>query len=174
MLNTLRSLNESKASSHNLLNEIGNAPAPQGSFMGDRGPAEFGSEKEQQSSDKSAQDITNINDVDVKILNGGPLKDEQKNGISQIVDNFRDQVSQIVEFNPGMTISDRQIRLDGNLTDEDIKFTLIAGQEEGVYINADMLKLEQETVDVITKLVKFNQVYKTAVEPMITRRDNDI
>lgn len=164
MLNVLRNLNESKSSSKTLKESTFNSTDP----------SEFTSNKEQMSSQNSDRDITNINDMDVKILNKGELTEEQKNAISQIVDNFREQVSQIVEFDPGMTISENQIRMDGNLTDEDVKFTYIAGQEEGLYINAEMLKIEQEIVDVISKLSKFEITFKTSVEPMITSRNNDL
>ena len=98
----------------------------------------------------------------------------QKTAISGLIDNFRQQVSQIVEFDPGMTISERQIRLDGKLTDGDISFVFIAGEESGVYVNAEMLKIEAETLVVMEKLVKFEETYKTTMEPMITQRDNNI
>jgi hypothetical protein len=101
------------------------------------------------------------------------LKDDQKETISNLIDNFRQQVSQIVDFDPGMTINQKQIRLDGVLTDEDISFVLIAGEESGVYINADMLKLETEVGNALEKLVKFQETFKTSMEPLITQRNNN-
>lgn len=152
MLNTLRNISESKTSTKTL--------------------------REQQEFEQQQDDITVINDVDVKLLSTDQadmkLMDDQKNAISGLIDNFRQQVSQIVEFDPGMTINQNQIRLDGKLTDEDVSFVLIAGEESGLYVNADMLKIEAETLAVLEKLMKFEETYKTTMEPMITQRDNNI
>jgi hypothetical protein len=154
MLNTLRKLNESKQTSSNLREQDENAQK------------------------NIKNDITVINDVDVKMLssdqNDMHLSDEQKTTVSQLIDNFRQQVSQIVQFTPGMTINERQIRLDGTLTDKDISFVFIAGEENGLYINADMLKIEQDVIDIVSKLLKFEMVYKTAMEPLITQRQTNI
>ncbi len=122
-------------------------------------------------------DITVINDVDVKLVSSDEsdmkLSDQQKGGISQIIDGFRQQVSQIVDFNPGFTITQNQIRLDGSITELDIDFVFIAGDESGIYINADMLKLEQDTATMLEKLAKFEETYKTSMDPLITYRKNN-
>jgi hypothetical protein len=122
-------------------------------------------------------DVTVVNDVDVKLMSGDnedlTLMDDQKTAISNIVDNFRQQVSQIVDLEPGFTITPTQIRLDGTLSDQDIKFVLIAGEESGVYIIADMLKLETEVGTMLEKLSKFDDTFKSAMEPLLTQRDNN-
>lgn len=122
-------------------------------------------------------DVLVINDVDVKMNSTDDadmkLMDEQKNEISGIVDNFRQQVSQIVDFEPGFSIFPDQIRLDGTLTDEGIKFVFIAGKDGGVYVIADMLKLEQNVANTLEKLAKFNEVFKTSMEPIISQRNNN-
>jgi hypothetical protein len=154
MLNKLRTLNESKKSFK--INE------------------QF---ETQSSEEPQNNDIMVINDVDVKLLSSDQmdmkLSDEQKNMLSSVIDSFRDQVSQISEFEPGLTLSEKQIRLDGSIPDEDINFVLIAGEESGLYINADMLKLEQETINVLTKLFRFEQPFKDAVEPILRQRFNN-
>lgn len=162
MLNTLRKLNESKTSTNNLIRE-----QYQGQSQG----------QEQEPEQKMDDDIAVINDVDVKLISGDEadmkLMDDQKNEISGLIDNFRQQVSQIVDFEPGFTITPDQIRLDGKLSDEDIKFVFIAGKEGGVYVNAEMLKLEQNVANMLEKLAKFNETFKTAMEPIISDRNNN-
>lgn len=133
-------------------------------------------------SDVAAQNLASgievINDVDVKLLSGDKndmkLTDEQKKSISSIVDSFKTQVSQIVEFEPGFTISPDQVRLDGKLSDDDVNFVFIAGKEDGVYINADMLRLEQNVASTLEKLAKFQIGYQQAMEPVIDQRRNNI
>ena len=133
-------------------------------------------------SDVAAQNLASgievINDVDVKLLSGDKndmkLTDEQKKSISSIVDSFKTQVSQIVEFEPGFTITPDQVRLDGKLSDDDVNFVFIAGKEDGVYINADMLRLEQNVASTLEKLAKFQIGYQQAMEPVIDQRRNNI
>jgi hypothetical protein len=165
MLNTLRKLNESRSTSYNLIkenDEFNQQPEPQDN---------------ESPQDDMKNDVTVVNDVDVKLMSGDnedlTLMDDQKTAISNIVDNFRQQVSQIVDLEPGFTITPTQIRLDGTLSDQDIKFVLIAGEESGVYIIADMLKLETEVGTMLEKLSKFDDTFKSAMEPLLTQRDNN-
>ena len=123
-------------------------------------------------------DFLVVNDVEVKLNSVDQtdleITEDQKSAISNLIDNFKQQVSQIAEFDPGMTINQDQIRLDGYLPDEDINFVFIAGTESGVYINADMLKLEQNVATALEKLAKFDETFKTSIEPLINQRDNNI
>jgi len=158
MLNTLRKLNENRAFSNNILREEIET-------------------QQLQNQEPQEKDFTVINDVEVKLLSSDPadmnLLDDQKTAISTLIDNFRQQVDQIAEFKPGMSINPDQVRLDGTLTNEDISFVFIAGKESGVYINADMLKLEQNTATALEKLVKFQSTFETSMEPLLTQRDNN-
>jgi hypothetical protein len=158
MLNTLRKLNENRTFSNNILREEIET-------------------QQLQNQEPQEKDFTVINDVEVKLLSSDPadmnLLDDQKTAISTLIDNFRQQVDQIVEFKPGMSINPDQVRLDGTLTNEDISFVFIAGKESGVYINADMLKLEQNTATALEKLVKFQDTFETSMEPLISQRDNN-
>ena len=159
MLKTIRTITESKTSKKSINEQV------------------EGQTPEHASSQESKNDITVINNVDVKLNSSDKqdlkISDTDKNAISQLIDGFSQQVSQIAEFDPGMTINQNQIRLDGYLPDEDIHFVFIAGQEAGVYINAEMLKLEQNIANILEKLAKFNETFKTSMEPLIKERYNN-
>ena len=161
MLKTIRTLTESKTSNRSI-NET----------------EEFESSLSDEASKEQKNDVTVINNVDVKLLSTDQtdmeLNDNQKTTISTLIDNFKHQVSQIAEFDPGITMNQDQIRMDGSLPDEDINFVFIAGVDSGVYINADMLKLEQNVATALEKLAKFNETFKTSLEPLINQRDNNI
>jgi hypothetical protein len=72
-----------------------------------------------------------------------------------------------------MTIKENQVRLDGNISDLDIKFTIIAGDEAGVYLNAEMLKLDDTVLHVIDRLNKFELSFKQSFEPFIEQRQTN-
>jgi hypothetical protein len=161
MLKTIRTITESKTSTRTL-NEV----------------AEFQSPAVDRADQNLKNDITIVNDVEVKLNSPDKadmtLQDSQKEAISQLIDNFKQQVSQIADFNPGISITPDQIRFDGSLTDQDVSFVFIAGKDVGVYINADMLKLEQEIANELEKLAKFQETFETAMEPLIQERNNNI
>lgn len=122
-------------------------------------------------------DVTNINDVDVRIISDSgyerEVSDNMKMEITGLIDSFREQVSQIAELNPGITIKDEQIRIDGVLNDTNLKFVLIGGQESGIYISSEMSNLNADTVLFLTKLQKFEQTFKDVVEPLIRERNGN-
>jgi DNA repair ATPase RecN len=160
MLKTMRTLTESKTS-NKTINEA----------------VEFQSPEVDKAEENLKNDIIVVNDVEIKMNSSDQadltLQDSQKTAISQLIDNFKQQVSQIADFHPGITMTPDQVRLDGTLTDQDISFVFIAGKESGVYINADMLKLEQNMANILTKLAKFEETYKTELEPIITQRNHN-
>ena len=164
MLKTLRSLNETRYTNKTPLNEA---------------------EEVQQTTDNPQQtdidtnkkqfdNVEVVNDVEVKLLSTDKeevkLKPEEKTAITQIVDSFRQQVSQIADLDPGFTINENQIRIDGTITDLEINFVIIAGEDSGLYINSDMLLIEDETMKMLEKLKKFETTFITAMEPLIRDR----
>jgi hypothetical protein len=157
MLKTIRNLTESKSSKNTLNEEV--IPKIPG----------------HDSSQEIENDMTVINDVDVKLNSSDKadlkISDQDKSAISQLIDGFSQQVSQIAEFDPGMSISTEQIRLDGYLSDEDIHFVFIAGKDAGVYVNAEMLKLEQNIAAMLEKLAKFQETFQTSMDPLIKERN---
>jgi hypothetical protein len=122
-------------------------------------------------------DITVINDVDVKMLSTDNLdlkiSDDQKNSISGLIDSFREQVSDLADLDPGITINMTQIRMDGTIPNIDMGFVLISGDESGVYINADMLKVDDEVLESLEKLSKFHLTFEDTMNPIIRQRSNN-
>jgi hypothetical protein len=155
MLNTLRRLNESRTS----LNTLREQEEPQINMS---------------STQTDNDDVLVINDVDIKLVSTDSsdltLMEDQKNSISSLIDSFRNEVSQIADLKPGITINETQIRLDGSIPDTDINFVYIVGDEPGLYINADMLEVNDEILMELGKLVKFEQTFQTSMEPMLRQR----
>jgi len=166
MLKTLRNLNESKVTSKVLREDDMSTQDKLSDNYSTKTP--YSGEKD---------DVNVINNVEVNISSTDSddikLTEEQKTAISTIIDSFRDQVSKLVEFDPGMTITEKQIRLDGSISDVDINFVLIAGEQGGIYVNAEMLKVEQEVMTELDKLMKFEKSFRDAMEPLITDRQNN-
>jgi hypothetical protein len=122
-------------------------------------------------------DITVINAVDIKLLSTDildvDLADNQKNTISRLIDSFREQVSDLADLEPGITINMGQIRMDGTIPNIDMGFVLISGDESGFYVNADMLKINEDVLDSLEKLSKFHLTFEDVMNPIIRERDNN-
>lgn len=162
MLNTLRRLNESVTSTKVISEQNFN--------IGNKTP-------EEKSSQNVKNDITVINDVNVKLQSSDQmdmtLNDEQKTSISNMIDTFKQQVSDIADLNPGMVISRDQIRLDGYIPDLDFRFTLVAGQTPGLYVITNMTKMTPELIDCFTKFNRFSQTFTDSMNNIITQRKNN-
>ena len=119
-------------------------------------------------------DYNVVNDVEVKLHSSDQadleVSQEEKSALSQLVDNFRTQVTEIADFEEGFNIYPQSIRLDGSISDMDISFVFIAGDERGLYINADMAELNQESIEILNKLNKFQHTYEDVVNQMIVSR----
>ena len=59
------------------------------------------------------------------------------------------------------------------MTETEISFTFIAGEDSGTFINAEMLKLESNVGQMLEKLVKFEEIFKSSLEPLIQNRNNN-
>lgn len=100
------------------------------------------------------------------------LSDEEKNSLNQLIQNFKSQVSELASFEEGFNIYVDNVRLDGSI-EEDLQFVLIAGNNRGLYINTNMLKVEQETVEIISKLEKFQHAFDDVVIEIMNNRKNN-
>lgn len=122
------------------------------------------------------EDLDAIDDANVKVTTDGQnieLEKEEKDILNQITTNFKTQVSKYVDFEPGFSIVENQIRLDGKISDYDISFVYIAGGDDsGVYINAEMLDLTEkdDIIETLEKLKIFNETFQTSAYEIIEKR----
>ena len=149
MLNTMRNLNENVTSTKKILKE---------------------------EEDQKMFNLVLNDNVEVKIHSTDQqdlsLSDEEKNSLNQLIQNFKSQVSELASFEEGFNIYVDNVRLDGTI-EEDLGFVLIAGNNRGLYINANMLKIEQETVEIISKLEKFQHAFDDVVIEIMNNRKNN-
>ncbi len=129
--------------------------------------------------EEESQEMFNLvlnDNVEVKIHSTDQedlsLSDEEKNSLNQLIQNFTSQVSELANFEEGFNIYVDNVRLDGSI-EEDLGFVFIAGNNGGLYINANMLKIEQDTVEIISKLEKFKHSFDDVVIEIMNNRKNN-
>lgn len=116
------------------------------------------------------------NNVEIKVHSTSQddleVTEEEKNALNQLIENFKSQVSELASFEEGFNLYTNSVRLDGSIG-EDLGFVLIAGEDRGLYINTEMLKMDSEMASVFEKLNKFQHTYEDVVnEMMSTRKTN--
>lgn len=166
-LNIMRNLNESKVTNNKVITEDVETSTPME-------PGDDINEPAPESSQEQFDNVEVINDVEIKLLSYDQedvkLQEDEKGSISQLIDSVRQQVAQLIDLDPGFTIDDKQIRLDGSISDLDINFVMIVGEDAGLYVNSDMLPIEDETMTMLDKLVKFLPTFTSSMEPLIRSR----
>lgn len=100
------------------------------------------------------------------------ISEEEKNSLNQLIENFKSQVYELVSFEEGFNVYSNSVRLDGKISD-DLSFVFISGEDAGLYINCNMLKIEAENADIINKLYKFEHTFQDVTNDLILARKNN-
>jgi hypothetical protein len=116
------------------------------------------------------------NNVEVKVHSDDEqdlkISDAEKNSLNQLIENFKTQVFELASFEEGFNVYANSVRLDGKIS-EDLSFVFIAGEDAGLYINCNMLKIESENAAIIEKLHKFEHTFQDVTNDLILARKNN-
>lgn len=119
------------------------------------------------------QDYAVINDVEVVIHSEDPedleLSEEEKGNISQLIDDFRTEVAETTEFDK-LHVYESSATLNGKISEISLEFTLSTGDDTGLYINSQMLKVDEKTNSVVDKLAKFSVKFSNTINNLLVRR----
>jgi len=88
------------------------------------------------------------------------ITSDEKIAFQETMDEFVDEVSDLVDFNK-LNVYQNNVDWSGKLIDQDIDFTLTIGENSGIYINGDMMKVDEDFLDTINKLQQFYQKFKS-------------
>ena len=133
--------------------------------------AEDGDDKEESSADRSqAYRISG----GVLVLHGKDLHDtdistDDKIAFQETMDEFIEEVSDLVDFNE-LNVYPNNVEWSGKIIDHDIEFFMTIGEQNGVYINGNQLKLDEKFMDTISKLTGFYEKFKSKWAKVIAGR----
>lgn len=97
------------------------------------------------------------------------LTSEEKTAFQETMDDFVADVSDLTEFGK-LNVYENSVEWSGKILDSDIEFFYTIGEETGVYINGDMIKLDNRLVELINKLTTFHEKFKTKWAKVIGMR----
>ncbi len=128
----------------------------------------------QQNTGEEKKDFKVINNVEVVIQSTDPadteISDEESGKISQLIDDFRSEVSEIVDFGK-LIFYGESAKLDGVIGNIKLGFTLSTGDDEGLFLsNTSLLKMSDDVTQTIEKLKKFQYKFMSVINDLISAR----
>ena len=97
------------------------------------------------------------------------LTTEEKIAFQETMDDFVDQVSDLADFGI-LNVYPNNVEWSGKIIDKDIEFMYSIGESSGVYINGNMLKLDQDFLEMITNLSSYYDQFKAKWGKVIAQR----
>jgi hypothetical protein len=88
------------------------------------------------------------------------ITSDEKLAFQETMDEFVEEVSDLVDFNT-LNVYPNNVEWSGKLIDEDIDFIFTIGEDSGVYINGQMIKLDNDFMTTINKLQQYYQKFKS-------------
>jgi hypothetical protein len=85
---------------------------------------------------------------------------DEKIAFQETMDEFVEEVSDLVDFNT-LNVYENNVEWSGKVIDEDLEFIFTIGEDSGIYINGQMVKVDQEFLDMINKLQQYYQKFKS-------------
>lgn len=167
MLKLMRNFNKDY---HNFINEQ-ETPIPYDQLNNNN---DYQDNDDDNVSNTEDKDITVVNNVEI-VMNSSDemdlqLNDEEKGKVSQIIDDFRSEISELVDFGK-LQIYNNSAKLDGILNQFNLNFVLSAGDDQGVFIsNTSLLKITKEILEILSRLEDFSYKFHNTIGDLISNR----
>jgi hypothetical protein len=85
------------------------------------------------------------------------------------MDEFIIEVSDLVDFRH-LNVYSNNVEWSGKLIDYDIEFTYSIGEENGIYIQGDMIKADEKFLELVTKLKTYYNKFESKWSKIIASR----
>ena len=94
---------------------------------------------------------------------------DEKTSFQETMNEFVNEVSELSDFGT-LNLYENNVDWSGKVIDFDLEFYLSIGERNGVYINGDMIKLDENLVELISKLTNFYEKFKSKWARIVTQR----
>jgi len=97
------------------------------------------------------------------------LTTDEKIAFQETMDEFIIEVSDLVDFRH-LNVYSNNVEWSGKLIDYDIEFTYSIGEENGIYIQGDMIKADEKFLELVTKLKTYYNKFESKWSKIIASR----
>ena len=94
---------------------------------------------------------------------------DDKLAFQETMDEFIEEVSDLVDFNE-LNVYTNNVEWSGKIIDQDMDFIYTIGENNGIYINGNAVKVDPEFLDMINKLQKFYEKFKSKWSKILASR----
>ena len=94
---------------------------------------------------------------------------DEKIAFQETMDEFVEEVSDLVDFNE-LNVYSNSVEWSGKIIDEDVEFILTIGENSGIYIDGTNIKVDQEFLDLVSKMQQFYQKFKSKWSKILASR----
>lgn len=110
----------------------------------------------------------------ILVLNGKEqneleLTTDEKIAFQETMDEFVAEVSDLVDFN-NLNVFPNNVEWSGKIIDFDIEFFYSIGEENGIYLNGDMIKTDEKFLELVTKLKSYYEKFKSKWAKVLASR----
>ena len=88
------------------------------------------------------------------------LTDEEQSNYQETMDDFIEQVSDLVDFN-ALNMYENNIEWSGRLVKFDIEFYYSVGEKNGVYISGNMVQVDEDFSEMVETLKSYHNTFSS-------------
>lgn len=131
---------------------------------------EFESPEDKKQSYRISNGVLTIHGKDSKDLE---ITSEDKQAFQETMEEFVDSVSDLTEFEP-LNIYKNDVQWGGKIIDLDIDFFFSIGENNGIYVNSTMTKIDENYLTMLEKLKQFYEKFKSKWAKVLSSRKKTI
>ena len=94
---------------------------------------------------------------------------DDKLAFQETMDEFVNQVSDLVDFNT-LNVYPNNVDWSGKIIDSDLDFTFTIGENSGIYVDGEMLKVDENFLQLLNKLQQYYQKFKSKWSRILASR----
>jgi hypothetical protein len=131
---------------------------------------EIGVKKEKQ---KAFRILNNVIVLHGKTKSDLQLTTDEKNAFTTSVDEFREEVAELVDFGR-LNVYHDNVEWSGKILEINLEFFYTINEPNGIFINAEMAKIDQEFLEVVAKLQTNYEKFKNKWSKIVASRQEDV
>lgn len=97
------------------------------------------------------------------------LSTDEKVSFQETMDDFVNEVSDLSDFGT-LNLYKNNVDWSGVVIDFDLEFYFSIGENNGVYVNGNMIKLDENLIELINKLTSFYDKFKSKWAKVLSQR----
>lgn len=101
------------------------------------------------------------------------LTTDEKIAFQETMDEFIEQVSDLVDFET-LNVYDTDVEWGGKIIDFDVEFYFAIGENNGIYINGEMLKVDENFLNMLNKLQTYYEKFKSKWAKVLASRKKTV